>query len=223
MSTIHPVLPPPSWSLAPWPLPRGRAEPCQPVALGTGEPTGAVEAAFDAARAGSADGWTDLYREARPQLFRFARLRLATDEQAEDAVAETFARAMAAAGRYRAGPGPLPWLVGICRNVVREAYRAGGRVQSIDPAGFVARADPAPEAGPAERAVADEDADGLRRAYALLSEDDREVLALRVVADLSIEQVAGIMDKTPGAIKQLQRRGLSALRELVTEKDHAAS
>jgi RNA polymerase sigma-70 factor (ECF subfamily) len=31
------------------------------------------------------------------------------------------------------------------------------------------------------------------------------------------------MDKTPGAIKQLQRRGLSALRELVTEKDHAAS
>jgi RNA polymerase sigma-70 factor (ECF subfamily) len=49
------------------------------------------------------------------------------------------------------------------------------------------------------------------------------VLVLRIVADLSVEQVAGIMDKTPGAIKQLQRRGLIALRELVKEKDHAAS
>lgn len=217
MSTIHPVLPPPSWSLAPWPLPRGRAEPCQPVALGTGEPTGAVEAAFDAARAGSADGWTDLYREARPQLFRFARLRLATDEQAEDAVAETFARAMAAAGRYRAGPGPLPWLVGICRNVVREAYRAGGRVQSIDPAGFVARADPAPEAGPAERAVADEDADGLRRAYALLSEDDREVLALRVVVGLDADAAAEVLGKRAGAVRMAQSRALARLRRHLEE------
>jgi RNA polymerase sigma-70 factor (ECF subfamily) len=31
------------------------------------------------------------------------------------------------------------------------------------------------------------------------------------------------MNKTPGAIKQLQRRGLIALRELVKEKDHTPS
>jgi RNA polymerase sigma factor (sigma-70 family) len=43
----------------------------------------------------------------------------------------------------------------------------------------------------------------------------REVLALRVVADLSIEQVAQIMRKSPGAIKQLQRRALLRLRELL--------
>ena len=61
------------------------------------------------------------------------------------------------------------------------------------------------------------------RTLSRLNEEQREVLVLRIVADLSIEQVAGIMDKTPGAVKQLQRRGLSALRELVTEKDHAAS
>jgi len=64
---------------------------------------------------------------------------------------------------------------------------------------------------------------GISDTLARLNEEQREVLVLRIVADLSIEQVAGIMDKTPGAIKQLQRRGLSALRELVTEKDHAAS
>jgi RNA polymerase sigma-70 factor (ECF subfamily) len=46
----------------------------------------------------------------------------------------------------------------------------------------------------------------------------REVVLLRVVADLSIEQVAEIVHKSPGAVKQLQRRGLLALRDLLSEE-----
>jgi RNA polymerase sigma factor (sigma-70 family) len=46
-----------------------------------------------------------------------------------------------------------------------------------------------------------------------LSPDHQEVLALRVVADLSVEQAAEVMGRTPGAVKQLHRRALSALRE----------
>jgi RNA polymerase sigma factor (sigma-70 family) len=64
---------------------------------------------------------------------------------------------------------------------------------------------------------------GISGTLSQLNEEQREVLVLRIVADLSIDQVAGIMGKSPGAIKQLQRRGLHALRELVIEKDHAAS
>jgi RNA polymerase sigma-70 factor (ECF subfamily) len=64
---------------------------------------------------------------------------------------------------------------------------------------------------------------GIASTLSMLNDEQREVLVLRIVADLSVEQVAGIMNKTPGAIKQLQRRGLLALRELVKEKDHAAS
>jgi RNA polymerase sigma-70 factor (ECF subfamily) len=45
-----------------------------------------------------------------------------------------------------------------------------------------------------------------------LSEDQREVLLLRVIADLSLEHVAGIMEKSVGAIKQLQRRALLTLK-----------
>ena len=46
-----------------------------------------------------------------------------------------------------------------------------------------------------------------------LAADYREVLALRVVADLSVEETAAIMGKSQGAIKQLQRRALGALRK----------
>lgn len=45
-----------------------------------------------------------------------------------------------------------------------------------------------------------------------LSADQRTVLMLRIVADLSAEEVARITGKTVGAVKALQRRGLAALR-----------
>jgi RNA polymerase sigma-70 factor (ECF subfamily) len=54
-----------------------------------------------------------------------------------------------------------------------------------------------------------------------LSDEHQEVLALRVVADLSIEQVAGIMGKSEGAIKQLQRRALHNLKAQTLKRNQA--
>ncbi|HEU4668683.1 MAG TPA: RNA polymerase sigma factor [Arthrobacter sp.] len=54
-----------------------------------------------------------------------------------------------------------------------------------------------------------------------LSEEHQEVLALRVVADLSVEQVAGIMGKSTGAVKQLQRRALHNLKAQTLQRNQA--
>jgi len=51
-----------------------------------------------------------------------------------------------------------------------------------------------------------------------LPADQRDVLALRVIADLSVDAVAEIIGRSPGAVKQLQRRGLLGLRRLVFER-----
>ena len=45
-----------------------------------------------------------------------------------------------------------------------------------------------------------------------LPDDQRDVIALRVVADLSVEQVATMLGKRPGAIKSLQHRAVANLR-----------
>ncbi|MGC2239524.1 MAG: RNA polymerase sigma factor [Acidimicrobiia bacterium] len=50
-------------------------------------------------------------------------------------------------------------------------------------------------------------------ALAAITDTQREVLLLRTVADLSLEDVAKILGKRVGAIKGLQRRGLTALRD----------
>lgn len=46
----------------------------------------------------------------------------------------------------------------------------------------------------------------------VLSQDQREVVLLRIVADLSVEEVAGTLGKSEGAIKALQHRAIGALR-----------
>lgn len=62
---------------------------------------------------------------------------------------------------------------------------------------------------------------GVRRVMDLLTrlpDAQREVLTLRHVADLSIDQVAEVLGRSPGAVKQLQRRGLLALKELLVQE-----
>lgn len=176
-----------------------------------------LEEIFDRARTGSPDAWEALYRAARPQLLRFARLRLATDDQAEDAVSETMARAIGSCGRYRAGPGVMAWLVGICRNVVRETYRFGGRLRSVDPADLSRREDPQLDDGPDELLAQVEEAAAVRRAFGSLSDDDQELLALRVVAGLDADEVGAALGKRSGAVRMAQSRALSRLRGLMEE------
>jgi DNA-directed RNA polymerase specialized sigma24 family protein len=55
---------------------------------------------------------------------------------------------------------------------------------------------------------------GTERVRALLdglSPDQRDVLLLRLLGDLTVEQAAGVLGKRPGAVKALQRRGLAAV------------
>jgi RNA polymerase sigma factor (sigma-70 family) len=68
----------------------------------------------------------------------------------------------------------------------------------------------------------DEALDGNAEALALLEglrEDHREVLRLRIIAELSVNEVAHIMQKSPGAITQLQHRAMASLRNQLRAKN----
>jgi RNA polymerase sigma-70 factor (ECF subfamily) len=55
----------------------------------------------------------------------------------------------------------------------------------------------------------------VRDLLADLTPDQRHVLALRVIADLSLEQVAAATGKPVGAVKALQHRALATLRRKI--------
>lgn len=66
------------------------------------------------------------------------------------------------------------------------------------------------------RAVAAVEAERAVRLMQHLGEDQRAVVSLRVVGDLTLEETAQVLGKTVPSVKQLQRRGLERLRELMT-------
>ena len=176
------------------------------------EDTGAL---VERARAADQGAWETLYRRVYPRLLAYARRRLDPDG-AREAVSETMARAVANIDRYRPVPGSggfEGWLFGICRHVVLDAQRAAGRRGYDLPPEGVAHVDPA------EGLVSAEEAAAVQRAFALLSDGDRELLELRVVAGLSAEQAAAVLGRRPGAVRMAQSRALARLRRHLADAE----
>ncbi|MXG90224.1 RNA polymerase sigma factor [Nocardioides flavescens] len=166
----------------------------------------------DRARAGDPDAWELVYRRAYPRLIAYARHRLATHEQAEEAVSETMLRAIGSIARYeRTDAGLQGWLFGIARNVVLETYRAGARQRTTDPAVLVTETAPA-HTEPEAVAVQGEQSRLLARAFHRLSEADRDLLELRVLGGLGAEQVGALTGRRAGAVRMAQSRALARLR-----------
>jgi RNA polymerase sigma factor (sigma-70 family) len=60
--------------------------------------------------------------------------------------------------------------------------------------------------------------DRVRDLLSVLSRDQRDVVLLRIVADLSVEEVARMLGKREGAVKALQHRALAALRRHIDRR-----
>lgn len=161
------------------------------------------------------DAWEALYRGAYPKLFAYARRRLATDDQADDAVSEAMTRAINAINRFTLGPsGVNGWLFGILRNVVLETYRRHGK-GALGELGADERA--SGEAGPLDTVLMREERHRVRAAFDRLRPEDREVLELRIIGALDADATGTVLGKRPGAVRMAQSRALGRLKVLLTE------
>ncbi len=182
-------------------LPRGAPR------FGTVEamPAERFKALLEAARLGDQQAWAEIYVELAPAVLGYLRGSGAPDP--EDTLSEAFlqvARDLARFDgdwqRFRA------WVFTIAHHRLIDARRSASR----RPVDLVA--DP-PE--PARAVAVDAAEEALTR---LADEDLLRVLLLRVVGDLTVDDVARTLGKRPGAIKQLQRRGLAAVRRELARK-----
>ena len=57
----------------------------------------------------------------------------------------------------------------------------------------------------------------IRTALRRLPEPQRNVILLRVLGDLGVDQVAQVVGKTPGAVRALQRRALASLKRQISK------
>ena len=123
---------------------------------------------------------------------------------------EVFLRAFSNLGRFEGDEGAFrSWVFTIAHHQLADERR---RLRRRPPATSDVPADlPGPACTEAE-ALARLGTTRVERLLDELSADQRNVLLLRVVADLTVEQAAEALGKSAGAVKQLQRRALDALR-----------
>lgn len=165
-----------------------------------------------AARANAPWAFERLYHDLAPAVTGYLRLRGAREP--EDLTNEVLLGVFQGLDRFEGdAAGFRSWVFTIAhRRVIDERRRRAARPET---SGELPD-DLAPPGGDVEQEALAGLADGqVARLLAELTEDQRDVLLLRVVADLSIADVARITGKEPGAVKMLQRRGLAALRRLL--------
>ncbi len=155
-----------------------------------------------------------LYDHYQPQIYRFLFLKVAGREEAEDLTHQVFLNAWLGIPRYKHRGFPFSsWLYQIARNQVVDHYRARREtvsLEGIDPEAFADRFSEADM----DKNLEVERAIGTIRS---LKQEYQDVLILRFVEDLSVKEVASMMDRSEGAIKLLQHRALKVLREKLGE------
>ena len=167
----------------------------------------AFENVLFAARAGAEWAWERIYGELAPSVAGYARAHGAADP--EELTAEVFLQVVGGLDGF-AGPEPAfrAWVFTIAhRRVVDELRRRSRR--PVVPAEPDVLEREAGEGGDVEdEALSALDEARVREAIDALPPDQRAVLLLRILGDLTIEQIAEALGKRPGAVKALQRRAL---------------
>jgi len=146
-----------------------------------------------------------------PALLRFFRSQLASQQQADDLLQETWMRIHRVRHTYRPGEPVLPWVYAIARRVRIDGYRRERRITVHEIAMDVL---PEPPTQVEQRGPLP----AFGELVAELSDSQREVLTLLKVGGLSLEEVARATSSTVGAVKQMAHRGYQRLRDLLERR-----
>lgn len=177
---------------------------------GAGAGASTFEAILAAAKEGASWATTAIWTQYAPSVMGFLRARGSAEP--EDLTSEVFLALFSTLRSFTGGePEFRSYIFSIAyRRLVDELRRRSRRGTHDEFKPELDRRHSASAEQEAETRLAD------RQALELLDslpDDQRNVMVLRIIADLTIEQVAEVIGKRPGAVKALQRRALERLRK----------
>jgi RNA polymerase sigma-70 factor, ECF subfamily len=145
-------------------------------------------------------------------IYRYALRLLGDPDLARECMSETFSRFLQALQR---GVGPSEYLQAylyrIAHNWITDYYRS--KTPPSLPLDLEMRSDPAKDP---HQVVADEmEIQQVRSALALLTPDQRQVIALKYLEEWENEEIARAMQKPVGAVKSLHHRAIESLRRML--------
>ncbi len=175
------------------------------------------DALLAAARARSPEAWDEIFRTYSPAVAGYLRLRGA--HEVDDLTSEVFIAVFRNIGTFAGTEaGFRSWIFVITHRRLldeRRHHRRHPPALPLERDGRRAVEPAASGADPHDAALRALATARVQEVCGRLAPDQADVVLLRIVGDLSIEQVADVLGKSTGAVKQLQRRGFEAVRRLL--------
>src|SRR4051812_9588790 len=168
-----------------------------------------------AAQRGSEDAVAELFRRHWDGVHRAALLVTGDRAAAEDIAQEAFLAALRALPRFDLRRPLRPWLHRIVVNRAIDWARARAHRREVG-------ADAAPDAAAREDAAPAALTDDVAAALLALAPEQRAVIVMRYVLDLTPGEIAAALDLPRGTVNSRLRRGLDALGERVTPGEERA-
>ena len=163
-----------------------------------------------AAQAGDERAVAELYRDMQPRLSGYLR---AGNRAAEDIEGEVWLAIAKGLARFTGGEDAFrAWIFSIAQRRLADFRRTAARRATV-PVAPETLDRPSTDGGP-ESLVLESFSSDEASAFvtATLSPDQAEVILLRVIGGLDVDQVAELLGKRPGTIRVLQHRGLRRLQ-----------
>lgn len=149
-----------------------------------------------------------IYEQYFGRIYRYCVRRVGAVEEAEDLTSVIFTRALVSIEGYRGGS-VAAWLFQIAHNAVVNHLRSRRTHLSIEEAELDLVAD---NPAPLENMMRDETQQALRDLVATLSDEQQNLLALKMVAGLSAAEIGQVIGKNAGAVRVELHRIISRLR-----------
>jgi len=175
-----------------------------------------ITALVDLARAGDAEAFGQLYDHYMPGIFRFVYYRVGSRPLAEDLTSETFVRGLRSIQRFQwQGRDFSAWLTTIARNLITDHYKSSrSRLELVTEE---VPESPSGSAGPEDDVLTAISNELLLDAVNQLPREQRDCVLMRFIQGMSTAQTAAALDRSEGAVKQLQLRAVRTLATLVSE------
>jgi len=173
-----------------------------------------------AAARGEPESLHKIYRELAPAVLGFLRVR--GSEDPEGLMQDVFVALLPRLRRLEGGLSGLRTLAfSIAHARLVDEFRRRGRRPLLT--AYEPTLDPRSAPSPEHEVLSEIDLARLVRLLAEVDENMRLAVTLRIVGQLSLEETATVMGRSVGAVKQLQRRGLQALRSRLEQEDAVTS
>lgn len=170
------------------------------------------ESALVAAAQRDPHAFGPLYRHYLARVYRYVRAHVATEDDAADLTQQVFLRALDAMPTYTPRGVPFSaWLFRLARNTTIDAHRR--QRPTVTWEALPEALHPLAACEPEADVLQQEARARLRALLETLSQEQRDLLALRFAAQLSSAEIAGVVGRSPAAVKKQLTRILHALKE----------